>query len=301
LKRILLVFASLILFLTIYPEQSQAATVYWDGVELKKGQIGRVTVMKPINLWKRTASGIEFERVLQPGEKYRVYRIDDLYGGQYGVGGNLYITKIPKLVKYETPSASKKKLLDCGQACLVDSIVVLPKEYNEASVNKIKNRLAVLPETLLSKLNNHPIKIKLTNGPVTDTAEYAHLKGVAPRGWEKTHKTWDDVPGIGGGKTVVVRIGYSEQGSGHGSVNLELHELAHSIDNLLEGHISYSQAFLAIWNEEKSKLFPGEDYFYKYPEEYLAEAFALYYRDGTSRNKLQTKAPKTYQIIKNMN
>ncbi|WP_420535002.1 anthrax toxin lethal factor-related metalloendopeptidase, partial [Bacillus mycoides] len=47
--------------------------------------------------------------------------------------------------------------------------------------------------------------------------------------------TWDDVPGVGsdiGGKPVMARIGFSERGKGHGSINLELHEIAHAIDRV---------------------------------------------------------------------
>lgn len=78
--------------------------VFWKGLELKKGQIGLVTITKRINLWKRDGGKLVFIRVLNPGEKYRVYRYDSMYGGQYGLGANLYITKINGYVKYETPS-----------------------------------------------------------------------------------------------------------------------------------------------------------------------------------------------------
>jgi hypothetical protein len=84
--------------------------VMWGKEELKKGQIGRITVLKPINLWKRDkANRLHFVRVLKPGEQYRVYTYDHRYGGQYGLGGGYYVTKMPSYVKYETPS---KRLLD---------------------------------------------------------------------------------------------------------------------------------------------------------------------------------------------
>ena len=36
---------------------------------MNKGQIGRIMVQKPINLWKRTAENkLQFVRVLKPGE-----------------------------------------------------------------------------------------------------------------------------------------------------------------------------------------------------------------------------------------
>lgn len=85
--------------------------VYWDGSPMRKGQIGRLTILKPINLWKRNSRDeIKYHRVLQPGELYRVYGYDNNHGGQYAVGGGYWITKMDGYVKYETPS--KDKLLE---------------------------------------------------------------------------------------------------------------------------------------------------------------------------------------------
>jgi hypothetical protein len=90
---------------------AQSNAVLWDGLELKKRQIGRITIIKPINLWKRDEIGNLIkpeDRILQPGEVYRVYGYDEQHGGQYNVGG-LYVTKMDGYIKYETPS---KALLD---------------------------------------------------------------------------------------------------------------------------------------------------------------------------------------------
>jgi len=78
---------------------------YWDGVEMKQGQIGRISILKRINLWKRDANNrLTFVRILQPGERYRVYGYDTLYGGQYNVGSGYWITNMDGYIKYETPS-----------------------------------------------------------------------------------------------------------------------------------------------------------------------------------------------------
>lgn len=80
------------------------SSICWDGDLMKKGQIGRLTVLKPINLWKRTSTGgIVYERVLNPGEVYRVYGYDDLHGGQYNVGGGYWVTKMDGYISYQTP------------------------------------------------------------------------------------------------------------------------------------------------------------------------------------------------------
>ena len=82
--------------------------VLWDGVELKPGQIGRITILKPIKLWTRDkANNLVYVRGLNPGEVYRVYGYSDDYFGQYNVGANHWITNMKGYVKYETPSQAK--------------------------------------------------------------------------------------------------------------------------------------------------------------------------------------------------
>lgn len=77
----------------------------WDGVPMNRGQIGRLNILKPINLWKRNEDDkLEFVRILQPNSTFRVYGYDELHGGQYSVGGGYYVTKMEGYVHYQTPS-----------------------------------------------------------------------------------------------------------------------------------------------------------------------------------------------------
>lgn len=79
--------------------------IYWGDSLINRGQIGRITIIKRINLWKRDANDkLVFVRILNPGECYRVYGYDDKYGGQYNVGAGHWITKMIGYIKYETPS-----------------------------------------------------------------------------------------------------------------------------------------------------------------------------------------------------
>lgn len=96
---------------------------------------------------------------------------------------------------------------------------------------------------------------------------------------------------------MLVKIGASEKGKGHSSVNLEYHELAHSIDYKILKNASKSERYKAIWNEEKRSLFPTRQYFLQYAEEYFAETFAMFYVGGTDKEKLFESAPKTYHYI----
>ncbi|MEF7565984.1 peptidoglycan recognition family protein [Bacillus infantis] len=79
--------------------------LYWDDMVFNKGQKGRITILKAINLWQRDSKGkLKMARTLNPGECYKVYGYDSKYGGQYDVGANHWITKMDGYIKYETPS-----------------------------------------------------------------------------------------------------------------------------------------------------------------------------------------------------
>lgn len=79
--------------------------VYWGEMLYRKGQIGRLTVDKRINLWTRNDDGsLKFVRILEPGNQYRVYGYSEMHGGQYDVGANHWVTKMDGYVRYETPS-----------------------------------------------------------------------------------------------------------------------------------------------------------------------------------------------------
>ncbi|WP_442598852.1 PhoX family protein [Neobacillus sp. D3-1R] len=49
---------------------------YWDGVEVKEGQIGKVMLKGKITLYKQTSKGLEKVRTLNSGSGYRVYSMD---------------------------------------------------------------------------------------------------------------------------------------------------------------------------------------------------------------------------------
>lgn len=67
-----------------------------------RGEVGYINILKRINLWTRAENGkLIYSRVLNPGERYRVYSKDDKYGGQYGVGSNYWITDMSTYVQYE--------------------------------------------------------------------------------------------------------------------------------------------------------------------------------------------------------
>lgn len=179
---------------------------------------------------------------------------------------------------------------------LLKDIVVLPDEkYDKIKASEIINRLDHLPYSVLQKIKKNDIKIVLFNGILTDQQSAVHLRGQVPRGYPKS-VLWDDVPGIGGSKAVLVKIGHSELGKGHGSVNLEYHELAHSLQRYV-----YAEAWTAEigskWVKEANALFPGWEYILNYEEEYFAESFAYYFLSDETRNTLKNAAPATYAFM----
>ncbi|SDL91752.1 toxin [Bacillus sp. OK048] len=182
----------------------------------------------------------------------------------------------------------------------VKQMIYLPKTlFDEKEAAAIVNRIGQLPESLLKNINEQGIILKLFTGKLTDNRTARYLAGQMPRGYH-SQTTWDEVPGIGGSQVVLVKIGHSEQGKGHGSVNLELHELAHSIDRLVFQEISKGKAFQLIWEEERGILFPGNSYFILHPEEYFAETFAMFYLNDETKAQLQSIAPKTFDFFESL-
>jgi Pro-Pro endopeptidase len=195
----------------------------------------------------------------------------------------------------KSPLRHEVKLKSSGQ---LEEIIILPEiSFDEEEARAIIYRLDHLPHSLLDKVNSQEIKVRLFTENLTDFSSTSHLKGVTPRGYTNTGITWDDVPGIGGSKLVLVKIGHSEKGMGHGSVNLELHELAHSVDRYVWNDIYYEMSFLPVWKQEAPLLFPGEDYFIQYKEEYFAETFAMYFLNLKTKKLLKEKAPATYNYF----
>jgi len=183
---------------------------------------------------------------------------------------------------------------------LLKEMIVLPDEaFDSFEATEMVLTLANIAPRILTKIVDEGIVVKFFTGKLTDEPSASYLRGLTPRGYF-SGTTWDDVPGLGGDRIVLVKIGHSEYGKGHGSVNLELHEIAHSIDRLVFDGIRTSEEFIQIWREEAHVLFPKNYYFIEYPEEYFAEAFALYYVRDDTREYLRSVAPKTFQYIRNL-
>ena len=106
-------------------------------------------------------------------------------------------------------------------------------------------------------------KVVVCRGSVTEYME--KLKGVRPRGWPEG-STWDQVPGLyspSSNEVVIATIGHESDagahvpnnGEGHGSFNLVLHEAMHGVDDQA-GKVSNSAEFIKARDADLPALAP---------------------------------------------
>jgi len=84
-----------------------SAKVLWGGMELRKGQIGKVTIIQPTELYEMQANTKKVVRKLKKGEVYRVYSFskERLY-----LGNKRYVN-LDHRVKYEEAPREKRQAL----------------------------------------------------------------------------------------------------------------------------------------------------------------------------------------------
>ncbi|WP_053368139.1 WD40 repeat domain-containing protein [Bacillus sp. FJAT-27245] len=88
--------------------------VWWNGAELKPGQIGRLTVLADTSLYKVDGEEKVYTRKLKAGEFYRIYAFKP---GMLSVGGGYYVERDSR-VNYETPSKAKLEAAACVYASM---------------------------------------------------------------------------------------------------------------------------------------------------------------------------------------
>ncbi|TFD97095.1 hypothetical protein [Jeotgalibacillus sp. R-1-5s-1] len=83
--------------------------IWWDGAELTKGQIGKLSIQKDTSLFKLEGEKKVHSRTLKAGEQYRIYSFKP---GLLSVGGGYFVARDAK-VTYQTPSKAKLAGADC--------------------------------------------------------------------------------------------------------------------------------------------------------------------------------------------
>lgn len=173
-------------------------------------------------------------------------------------------------------------------------------DESRAEAQNMISRMNNVENSILYQANNNGALFILADTPITDQPEFEHLKGIVPRGHVNS---WDEIPGAGG-HVSIARIGYSDYGRGHSTINLELHEFGHVADSFTVGlRVSETEEFRAAHSADVDELFGGDplrDY-YDLVEEYFAETFAMYYYTENTRAELAAKAPQTFEFFNTYN
>jgi hypothetical protein len=109
-KTLVIIFAAI--FMLLFSASSASAKVMWGKTELKKGQIGKVTIVTNVNAAKLNGKTLTQDKRLKKGEEFRVYTYRVIgNSGYYGLGGGLFVKKSDR-IKYETPSKRKLAQLE---------------------------------------------------------------------------------------------------------------------------------------------------------------------------------------------
>lgn len=164
-------------------------------------------------------------------------------------------------------------------ADLARRITIVGGTGKREDLDVILGRAMLLPGYVLKRFKRKGVRIVACRESVTDFER--SLRGVVPRGWERTGKTWDDVPGAYMAARNCVVIATIAGGSGrmipgkvsgkHGSVDLLLHEALHGYD-FAGGHAVLAEpGFVAARDKDFARL---DDYERQAGEAGLQETFA---------------------------
>ncbi|KIL76413.1 hypothetical protein [Bacillus badius] len=109
MKKIVYLFMAVVMICSsalLFPPSKAEATVVWDGVELKEGTIGKVTILKDTPLFQRSKGKIVKVRTLKKGQTASVFAVTKGYYHLYKktfIKKNSYakFTPVPEEVQYE--------------------------------------------------------------------------------------------------------------------------------------------------------------------------------------------------------
>lgn len=164
-----IVVSILTVFLLLFSSSMASAKVMWGKTELKRGQIGKVTILTNVNATKINGNTLTQDKRLNKGEEYRIYSYRVITGkGYYGLGGGLFVQKSDR-VKYETPSKAKLALLE--------------QEVNNSSTSSPINGEALDPNAPTSFKNCTELRKFYPDGVPSDHPAYASKHDRDNDGW----------------------------------------------------------------------------------------------------------------------
>lgn len=151
-------------------------------------------------------------------------------------------------------------------ATIAGRITVAGGSGTGQDIAAVRAEIAKLSPGVLRFFENKGARVVACRGSVTDVER--RLRGVTPRGWEGTGRTWDSVQGtyLAQGKRVVVATvaagagrAVPARGPGtHGSCNLAVHEAMHGHDYLNDHRIIAGARFRAAHQADHARLGPYE-------------------------------------------
>lgn len=196
-----------------------------------------------------------------------------------------------------------KKLTPFMGVKIFDSFAALPAEEREAALNEVMDIYSRLPVNLIITLRQRNRGIDLVADNVTQHPAMESYANRRPRGWAEG-RTWSEVPGAGAtGRHGTIIAGNSLH-RGHGSVDLILHEVGHTVDRYFkdrDGTMDFSNT--RVFSEvNRATPFetlygPSAGYQSSNDEENFAEMFALYYAGPETRQRLSEIFPAGFSYF----
>lgn len=179
--------------------------------------------------------------------------------------------------------------------------VRLVGNVTQPALNLVADRLENVPQSVIELTDRLGTRGALFTGSLTSVWGYRSLRGKQPPGWS-AGKTWDMVPGAAYERRYAGNPGREQQGRGHGSTSLVLHEYAHTVDfaTARPGYrrASHDRAWKdGPWRELRRRE-SAKPYFRNSPQEWYAEAFARYTRSPQSQAALARWYPETWEYFR---
>lgn len=147
-------------------------------------------------------------------------------------------------------------------ATIAGRITVAGGRGTGEDVAAVRTEVAKLPPAILRFFEQKGARVVACRGSVTDVE--TRLRGVTPRGWEGTGRTWDSVQGtyLSQGRRVVVatiaaggaRVVPPRGAGSHGSCNLAVHEAMHGHDYLDDHRPIAARAFRQARQADHARL-----------------------------------------------
>lgn len=96
--------AFLLLFSTVITAGAASTTkVMWGKIEVKKGVIGKVEVVKDTTLYKIEKNKLKPYKIVKKGTESAIYAVKNQFGTIYNMGSNIYYKKSPNIKYYVIP------------------------------------------------------------------------------------------------------------------------------------------------------------------------------------------------------